>query len=295
MQNFLNGVATALITPFTKDNQIHFDCYAQLIEFQLKNTIDALVILGTTGEPATLTSIEKTNIINFAHKQINRRCKMIVGTGCNDTAKAIRDSIEAENLGADGVLVITPYYNKCTQAALIDYYTKIANAVKIPIICYNVPARTGVNILPETMETLANIPNIVGIKEACGNMEQVCETARRIRGKCQLYSGDDILNLPMLAIGATAMISVASNLLPKETKEIYTLMQYAKLKEANCLQDKMLPIIHALFTEVNPIPIKVGMQMLGFDVGLPRSPLTPLEDIHKQQLQKSLNEFYIKV
>ena len=295
MQYFLNGVATALVTPFTKENQIHFKVFAKLIEFQLANNIDAIVVLGTTGEPSTLTNIEKTNLIKFAHSQIKGRCKMIVGTGGNNTTTVIQDSIEAEKLGADALLIVTPYYNKCTQAGLIEYYTSIANAVDIPIICYNVPTRTGVNILPETMEKLATVKNIVGLKEACGNMEQSCETARRIRGKCQLYSGDDNLNLPMLAIGASGIISVASNLLPKETKELYLLMQDAKLTEANILQDKMLPVIDALFTEINPIPAKAGMQMLGFDVGIPRPPLTPLEDIHYRQLQQELNRFGMQV
>lgn len=294
MQNFLQGVATALITPFTKDNRIHFDTLARLIEYQLQNQIDALVLLGTTGEPCSLSIAEKKEIISFAHRQIAGRCKCIVGTGGNNTVKVIEESVIAKNLGADGLLVVTPYYNKCTQNGLIAYYTDIANAVDIPIICYNVPSRTGVNILPQTMEKLAEIPNIVGIKEASGDMGQICETMRRIRNKCQLYSGDDSLNLPILAIGAAGMISVAANLLPKEIKSVYTFLQENKLSKAIALQDALLPLIHTLFCEVNPIPIKAAMSFIGFDVGNPRQPLTPIEREHEAILKNALHTFDIK-
>ena len=190
---------------------------------------------------------------------------------------------------------MTPYYNKCTQNGLVEYYRAIAGAVKIPVICYNVPARTGVNILPATMERIAEIPNIAGIKEACGNMEQICETARRIRGKCDLYSGDDNLNLPILAIGGAGLISVSSNILPKETKQLYLLVEAGKLQEANELQDAMLPVIDQLFTEVNPIPAKAAANMLGMDAGLPRGPLTELEPAHKETLRAALRTFGLNV
>ena len=223
MVNFFRGTATAMITPFTQTG-VNYDALERMIEFQIENGTDALLILGTTGEPATMTEAEKEEVMRFSVKKIAGRAKVIFGSGSNSTAHAVEASIKAEALGADGLLAVTPYYNKCTQNGLVEYYRAIAGAVKIPVICYNVPARTGVNILPATMERIAEIPNIAGIKEACGNMEQICETARRIRGKCDLYSGDDNLNLPILAIGGAGLISVSSNILPKETKQLYQLV-----------------------------------------------------------------------
>ena len=232
MVNFFRGTATAMITPFTQTG-VNYDALERMIEFQIENGTDALLILGTTGEPATMTEAEKEEVMRFSVKKIAGRAKVIFGSGSNSTAHAVEASIKAEAMGADGLLAVTPYYNKCTQNGLVEYYRAIAGAVKIPVICYNVPARTGVNILPATMERIAEIPNIAGIKEACGNMEQICETARRIRGKCDLYSGDDNLNLPILAIGGAGLISVSSNILPKETKQLYLLVEAGKLQEAN--------------------------------------------------------------
>ena len=242
MVNFFRGTATAMITPFT-DTGVNYDALERMIEFQIENGTDALLILGTTGEPATMTEAEKEEVMRFSVQKIAGRAKVIFGSGSNSTAHAVEASIKAEALGADGLLAVTPYYNKCTQNGLVEYYRAIAGAVRIPVICYNVPARTGVNILPATMERIAEIPNIAGIKEACGNMEQICETARRIRGKCDLYSGDDNLNLPILAIGGAGLISVSSNILPKETKQMYLLVEAGRLREANELQDAMLPVI----------------------------------------------------
>ena len=294
MVNFFRGTATAMITPFT-DTGVNYDALERMIEFQIENGTDALLILGTTGEPATMTEAEKEEVMRFSVQKIAGRAKVIFGSGSNSTAHAVEASIKAEALGADGLLAVTPYYNKCTQNGLVEYYRAIAGAVRIPVICYNVPARTGVNILPATMERIAEIPNIAGIKEACGNMEQICETARRIRGKCDLYSGDDNLNLPILAIGGAGLISVSSNILPKETKQMYLLVEAGKLREANELQDAMLPVIDQLFTEVNPIPAKAAANMLGLDAGLPRGPLTELEPAHKESLRAALRTFGLDV
>lgn len=294
MVNFFRGTATAMITPFTQTS-VNYDALERMIEFQIENGTDALLILGTTGEPATMTEAEKEEVMRFSVKKIAGRAKVIFGSGSNSTAHAVEASIKAEAMGADGLLAVTPYYNKCTQNGLVEYYRAIAGAVKIPVICYNVPARTGVNILPATMERIAEIPNIAGIKEACGNMEQICETARRIRGKCDLYSGDDNLNLPILAIGGAGLISVSSNILPKETKQLYLLVEAGKLQEANELQDAMLPVIDQLFTEVNPIPAKAAANMLGMDAGLPRGPLTELEPAHKETLRAALRTFGLNV
>lgn len=294
MVNFFRGTATAMITPFTQEG-VNFDAFERMIEFQIENGTDALLILGTTGEPATMTEEEKEAVMRFAVEKIVGRAKVIFGSGSNSTAHAVEASKKAEDMGADGLLAVTPYYNKCTQNGLVEYYRAIAGAVKIPVICYNVPARTGVNIKPETMERIADIPNIAGIKEACGNMEQICETARRIRGKCDLYSGDDNLNLPILAIGGAGLISVSSNILPKETKQMYELVMAGDLPAANKLQDAMLPVIDQLFTEVNPIPAKAAANMIGLDAGLPRGPLTELEPAHKESLRAALRTFGLNV
>ena len=277
MTGFFSGIATAMITPFD-ENGVNLEELGKMIEFQIDGGTDALVILGTTGEPATMTEAEKESVIRYSVKKADGRIKIIVGTGSNDTAKAVASSVKAEKLGADGVLAVTPYYNKCTQKGLYDYYKAICDAVSIPVIAYNVPSRTSVNILPETVEKLAEIPNMAGIKEASGNMAQVCETMRRIRGKTDLYSGEDFLNLPMLAIGGAGLISVASNIAPALLKKMYTLVKQNRLEEANAVQDFLLPLEDACFLEVNPIPVKAAYNMLGFNAGVPRSPLTELEE-----------------
>ena len=203
-------------------------------------------------------------------------------------------SVRAEKLGADGILAVTPYYNKCTQKGLYDYYKAICEAVNIPVIAYNVPSRTAVNILPETAEKLASLPNMTGIKEASGNMAQVVETMRRIRGKMDLYSGEDFLNLPMLAIGGAGLISVASNIAPALMKKMYTLVSENRLKEANEVQDFLLPLEDACFLEVNPIPVKAAYNMIGFDAGIPRSPLTELEEGNKAKLSAAIKNAGLK-
>lgn len=293
MVNFCNGILTAMITPFTESG-VNLPELGKMIDYQIDGGTDALVILGTTGEPATMTEDEKTDVIKFAVKHAAGRVKIIVGTGSNDTAKAVASSIRAENLGADGILAVTPYYNKCTQKGLLEYYKAICNAVKIPVIAYNVPSRTSVNILPETAEKLADIPNMAGIKEASGNMAQVCETMRRIRGKMDLYSGEDFLNLPMLAIGGAGLISVTSNIAPALVKKMYSLVKANRLDEANAVQDFLLPLEDACFLEVNPIPIKAAYNMLGFEAGTPRAPLTELEEQNKAILAGEIKKAGLK-
>ena len=289
MTGFLNGVATAMITPFD-GNGVNTDELGRLIEFQIAGGVDALIILGTTGEPSTMTEDEKTEVIKYSVKKADGRVKIIVGAGSNDTKKAVAASKTAQSLGADGVLAVTPYYNKCTQAGLLGYYKEICDAVSIPVIAYNVPPRTGVNILPETAGRLADIPNLAGIKEASGNMAQVCETMRRIRGKADLYSGEDALNLPILAIGGAGVISVVSNIAPELVKKVYTLVKEGNLKEANEVADKLLPLTDACFIEVNPIPVKEACNLLGFKAGIPRSPLTGLEDKNKAILLAAMKK-----
>ncbi len=293
MVGFCNGIITAMITPFTEGG-VNLEEFGKMIEFQIAGGADGLVVLGTTGEPATMTEEEKVETIKYAVKKAAGRIKIIVGTGSNDTAKAVKHSVRAEKLGADGVLVVTPYYNKCTQKGLYEYYKTICDAVKIPVIAYNVPSRTAVNILPETVEKLADIPNMAGIKEASGNMAQVCETIRRIRGKMDLYSGEDFLNLPMLAVGGVGLISVTSNVAPTLVKKMYDLVKQNKLDEANAVQDFLLPLEDACFLEVNPIPVKAAYNMLGFNAGVPRPPLTELEDKNKEILQREIKRAGLK-
>ena len=294
MTGFLTGSATAMITPFTESG-INFDSFGKMIEYQIEGGTDALVILGTTGEPATMTDAEKQSVMRFAVEKAKGRIKLIFGTGGNNTQKAVEMTRLAEEIGADGILAVTPYYNKCTQNGLIEYYKAICGATRLPVICYNVPGRTGVNILPATMERIADIPNMAGIKEASGTMQQVMETARRIRGKCDLYSGEDALNLPILCVGGKAVISVVSNIVPKQVKWLVNDVLAGKLDIANGTNDVLLPLINACFLEVNPIPVKAAMNLIGFDAGAPRAPLTPMEPEHLETLKAAITENYIEV
>jgi 4-hydroxy-tetrahydrodipicolinate synthase len=294
MKGFFKGSATAMITPFC-ENGVNFDAFGKMIDYQIANGTDVLLVLGTTGEPPTMSDEEKVAVMKFTIERTAKRAKVVFGTGSNSTANAIAASKRAEQLGADGILAVTPYYNKCTQKGIVEYYKAICSAVTIPVIAYNVPARTGVNILPATAEQLSYIPNMAGIKEACGNMEQICETMRRIRPRMDLYSGDDNLNLPIMAIGGAGVISVASNIAPKQVKEVAVLTAEGRLEEANAIQDELLPLIDACFTEVNPIPVKAGCNMIGFDAGIPRAPLTELEDAHKAIMQECIDRLGIKL
>jgi 4-hydroxy-tetrahydrodipicolinate synthase len=294
MKGFFKGSATAMITPFC-ENGVNFDAFGKMIDYQIANGTDVLLVLGTTGEPPTMSDEEKVAVMKFTIERTAKRAKVVFGTGSNSTPNAIAASKRAEQLGADGILAVTPYYNKCTQKGIVEYYKAICSAVTIPVIAYNVPARTGVNILPATAEQLSYIPNMAGIKEACGNMEQICETMRRIRPRMDLYSGDDNLNLPIMAIGGAGVISVASNIAPKQVKEVAVLTAEGRLEEANKIQDELLPLIDACFTEVNPIPVKAGCNMIGFDAGIPRAPLTELEDAHKAIMQECIDRLGIKL
>ncbi len=288
------GVCTAAVTPFA-DYGIDFDALARQIEFQIAGGVSALCFLGTTGEAATVSDEEYRHIAEFARDKIAGRAKLILGTGANDTKTAIEKSVLAQKCGADGLLTVTPYYNKCTQKGVVKYYEDICGNVDIPVICYNVPARTGLNILPETMAELAEIKNVGGLKEACGNMYQICETARLISGKTALYSGDDNLNLPMLAAGASGVISVVSNVAPKETVKVVEYFTQGKNRKAMLLQEKLLPLINQLFTEVNPIPVKRATELLGLGNGNVRPPLTPLEAEHERTLISEMRNFGFNV
>lgn len=295
MKGFLSGTATAMITPFGADGGINFNAFGEMIERQISGGTDMLVILGTTGEPATMTEEEKTSVMEFSVKKAKGRVKLVFGCGSNCTAHAEKAAKKAEEIGADGLLAVTPYYNKCTQNGLAAYYESICNAVKIPVIAYNVPSRTGVNILPATMARLAEIPNMAGIKDAGGNMAQTMETLRLIRGKCDLYSGEDALNLPILAVGGDGVISVVSNLVPADVKRMYTAIKAGKTEEAYALNDKILPLTQACFIEVNPIPAKAAMDLMGLKAGVPRAPLTEIEAANKEKLRAAMLAYGLEV
>ena len=272
------GVATALITPFNSKG-VDYDAFARLIEFQIESGIDALVVLGTTGEPATMTSAEKTEVMKFAINQINHRVPVIVGTGSYNTVTAIESSIEAEKLGADMLLVVTPYYNKCTQAGLIQHFASIAESVSIPIMVYNVPGRTGVNIEPSTVKALAMIPNIVSLKEASGNISQFIELqSMSMTADFEVYSGDDAIILPVMALGSAGLISVASNVIPAVMVDIVHSCMDGDYDHARDLYFKYHKFIKTLFVETNPIPVKFVASRLGYGENILRLPLTPLSE-----------------
>ena len=285
------GTCTAAITPFTSNGEVDYDALSRQIEYQIDNGIDALTILGTTGEAPCITDAEYEKIAKFSYDKIAGRVKFILGSGSNCTKKAIEKSQLAQKIGADGLLVVTPYYNKCTQKGLVKYYNDVCDNVDIPVLCYNVPARTGVNILPQTMAEIAEHKNIGGIKEACGNMEQICETARLIRGKTALYSGDDNLNLAMMSIGSMGLISVASNIAPREVGDVARLYYAGKNVEATELQERLLPLIDIMFVEVNPIPVKKASELIGLGGGYVRAPLTELESAHTEKMKVILKNF----
>ena len=294
MKGFFKGSATALITPFN-ENGINFDALGELIEYQIAGGTDAIIFLGTTGEPSTMSFAEEHILMDYAVKKVAGRAKVIFGCGSNNTADAVMTAKAAERFGGDGLLAVTPYYNKCTQNGLIAYYKAICEAVSIPVIAYNVPGRTGVEIQPATMAKIAEIPNIAGIKDAGGNMSKTMETFRLVREKCDVYSGEDALNLPILACGGAGVISVLSNIVPTDVKKLCTLVFENKMDEAIALNDKLLPLANACFVEVNPIPVKEAMNLLGFDAGTPRAPLTRLEDAGKEKLISAMKAYGLGV
>ena len=282
-KTLFTGVATALITPFD-ENGVNYEKLETLINWQIEKGINALVICGTTGEASTMTDDEHRDVIDFAVKKANGRVPVIAGAGSNDMSYAL-DLIKcAEASGADGTLVVTPYYNKATQNGLIKMYTQLADAAKKPMILYNVPSRTGVNIEPSTYAALADHENIVGIKEANGNLSKIVETMAKVRGKLDLYSGNDDQIVPLLALGGKGVISVLSNIMPAETVEMCDSFFRGDIEKAAEMQCKYHALIDALFCEVNPIPVKAAMAAMGYCEDYLRMPLTPMEDANKAKL-----------
>ena len=283
------GAATALITP-TNDNGVDYDSYGRLIDWQCEQGINALVIAGTTGEGSTLDDAEHKAVAKFAVERIAGRCPVITATGGNDTRYAIQLTKYCCDVGADAMLVVTPYYNKTTQNGLIKMYSAIADASTKPLILYNVPSRTGVNIEPETYAALADHPMIAGIKEANSNISKIVKTAQLVNGKLDIYSGNDDQITPILAMGGLGVISVLSNPAPKITMEICNKFFAGDVKGSAELQCKMLPLINALFSEVNPIPVKAAMSAMGFCENHLRLPLVPMEESHWKTLKALMQE-----
>lgn len=289
------GAGVAIVTPFTKTNEVDFDKLGELIEFQIAEGSDSIIICGTTGEASTLTHEEHLECIRYTVDKVAKRVPVIAGTGSNATDTAVYLSQEAESYGADALLLVTPYYNKATQKGLIAHFTEIANSVKLPIILYNVPGRTGCNITPQTVAALFKaVDNIVGIKEASGNIAQVAEIMQLTEGKIDLYSGCDEMVVPVLSLGGIGVISVLSNILPKETHDIVEKFMSGDVVASRELQLKYLSLINALFCEVNPIPVKKAVNLMGFEVGGLRMPLTEMEPANTERLIKEMNAVGIK-
>ncbi|MDU0321880.1 4-hydroxy-tetrahydrodipicolinate synthase [Clostridium butyricum] len=281
------GAAVAIVTPFNEEG-INFEELKKLIDFNIENGTDAIVIAGTTGESSTMSDEEHKEVIKFTVDYVNKRIPVIAGTGSNDTLYAVELSQYAEKVGVDGLLIVTPYYNKTTQLGLVKHYNYIADRVNIPIILYNVPSRTGVNITPKTCLELSRHKNIVAVKEASGNLSQVAEIRALCGDELNVYSGNDDQISPILSLGGKGVISVLSNVAPKEAHDICQLFFDGKAEESEKTQLEYLNLINALFIEVNPIPVKTALGLMGYNVGHLRMPLFPMEECNLEVLKKEL-------
>lgn len=288
------GAGVAIVTPFHEDRTVNYEKFAQLIEDQIAGGTDAIIVCGTTGESSTLTHEEHLDVIRFCVKQVAGRIPVVAGTGSNCTETAIYLSAEAEKAGVDGVLLVTPYYNKATQNGLYLHFKAIADSIKVPCILYNVPSRTGCNIQPETAVRLCTeVENIVGIKEASGDISQVAKLMALADGKIDLYSGNDDQIVPLLSLGGVGVISVLSNVAPKETHEICQKFFDGDVKGSCAEQLRAIPLCKALFSEVNPIPVKMALNLQGKEVGTPKSPLTEMEPANAKKLEAVMKEYGI--
>ena len=289
-KTIFKGCGTAIITPFTETG-VNFEEFGKMIDFQISEGVDAIIVCGTTGEASTMTEDERKETIKFAIEKSAKRVPIIAGTGGNCTANAISFTKWAEKAGADGALIVTPYYNKTTQAGLVAHYKAIAESTTLPIIVYSVPGRTGVNITPETCLELSKIENIVAIKEASGNISQIAEIKALCRDNLNIYSGNDDQIIPILSVGGIGVISVLSNVAPKYTHEICENFFNGNIEKATTMQLDSIELIKALFCEVNPIPVKEALNMIGYKAGSPRLPLIPLSAAGKEKMKKALTNF----
>lgn len=285
------GAGVALITPMNSDGSVNYETLKNLIEFQIKNGTDAIISCGTTGESATLSPEEKREVIRFTIKQVAGRIPVIAGTGSNNTEHALRSSIEAEDLGADGLLIVTPYYNKTSQSGIIKHYETIANKVSTPIILYNVPSRTGLNIKPETCLKLSEHPNICAIKEASGDISSVAKIAALCKNNLSIYSGNDDQIVPVLSLGGIGVISVFSNICPKECHNIVKEYLEGNAEESKNLQLKYLDLMNAMFCDVNPIPVKEAVNLMGYHAGNCRLPLDKLSSTNQTHIENIMKRF----
>lgn len=290
------GAGVAIVTPMNPDGTVNFDKLGELIDFQLENHTDSIIITGTTGEASTLSEEEHVECICFAVKHVAKRVPVIAGTGSNCTETAIYLTKEAEKAGADGALVVTPYYNKATQKGLIQHFGLIAKNTSLPMVLYSVQSRTGVNILPQTIAELRRTyENVVAVKEASGNISQVADIMQMTQGDIDIYSGNDDQIVPILSLGGKGVISVLSNVCPKETHDITERFFNGDIVGSRELQLKVLPLVHALFCEVNPIPVKTAMNLMGMEAGPLRLPMTPMEEANKARLIQTMKDFGIKI
>ena len=288
------GAGVALITPFKENGEVNFEKLEELVEEQIAGGTDAIIACGTTGESSTMTHEEDDEVIRFICNKVNHRIPVIAGTGSNCTREAVSKSIAAEKAGADGLLVVTPYYNKATQKGLIQHFTTIANAVSIPVILYHIPGRTGVTMKPETIVTLCKeVPNIVGVKEASGDFSAIAEIMHLSGGEIDVYSGNDDQIVPLLAMGGKGVISVLSNVAPRQTHEICASFFRGDVETSRRMQLEALPLINALFCEVNPLPVKAALNLMGKEVGPMRLPLTTMEEQNQERLAKAMREYGI--
>ena len=290
------GAGVAIITPMKENYDVNYDKLDEILEEQIAGGTDCIVICGTTGESATLSEEEHMEAIKFTIDRVNHRSPVIAGTGSNCTATAVQMSMEAAEAGTDGILLVTPYYNKATQNGLIAHYTKIAEAAKVPTVLYNVPSRTGCGLTADTIAHLVkNVEYIVGIKEASGNISHVAEIMEKCDGNIDLYSGNDDQVVPLLSLGGKGVISVLSNIAPRETHDMVELFLKGDVEASRAIQLKALPLIRALFSEVNPIPVKAAMNLMGKEVGPLRMPLSEMEDAHKAVLAEEMRKFGLKL
>ena len=292
--SIFKGAGVAIVTPMKENGEVNYEKFAEMIEFQIANGTDAIIVCGTTGESSTLTHEEHLDVIKYCTEKVAGRIPVVAGTGSNCTETAVYLSREAEKYGVDGLLLVSPYYNKATQNGLYTHFKTIAESVKLPIILYNVPSRTGCNILPDTVIRLCHdVENIVGVKEASGNLSQIAILAAKAKGTVDIYSGNDDQIVPILSLGGKGVISVLSNVAPKETHEICAKYFEGDVEGSRDLQLRAMDLCDALFCEVNPIPVKKALNLMGMEAGSLRLPLTEMEEANAAKLEKAMREFGI--